>query len=325
MKRIFWVIIFIFFLSIVFLAISTFGWDFFEKSVFLFSENDIKVAESLKFHILELSNEIGERNIFKKGSLEKSAEYIAEQFESFGYNVGLQKYNAFGSEFKNIIVEKRGINNPEEIIIVGAHYDTSSTPGADDNASGVAGVIELSRFFSNEKIDRTIRFVAFANEEFFRTSQMGSWIYAKEIKKRNENIIAMISLEMIGYYSNDFNSQRYPLFLGPFYPNKGNFITIVSDFNSSWLGKDIQKLFKRHSEFPIKKLAAPSFITGVDWSDHWSFWEEGYPAIMITDTSFFRNKNYHELSDTWDTLDYKKMSKVIDGLRYSLLDFANKK
>ena len=212
---------------------------------------------------------------------------------------------------------------PGEVILLGAHYDTCFNPGADDNASGVAGLLELARLVANRETDRTVEFVAFVNEEppNFKSDNMGSRIYAMKAKAEKKNIAMVIILESIGYYS---QNQKYPVFLGPFLPHKGNFISVIGNLYSKLLVNKVKSVFKKYSGFPVESAALPTFISGIDYSDHWSFWQEGYPAVMITDTAFLRNHNYHKQSDRADTLNYEKMAYVIEGFSCALMDLANK-
>lgn len=322
MKHILRLIIFAVIAFIV-LKSSTIGWRFSSKLMIDFSKN-IQLAEKLKSHIYKLSHEIGCRSMFEYKNMERTAEYITEQLTSFGYNVTFQEYVTSGKKAKNIIATKIGTQKPEEIVIVGAHYDTCFNPGADDNASAVAGLLELARIMSAETALRTIKFIAFVNEEppFFKTENMGSRVYTRAVKKKAENIKAVLILEMIGYYSDKPFSQLYPPFFGPFYPNKGNFVGIVGNFSSRWLIKKAASSFKRQTPFPVESVTTFAFIPGVDFSDHWSFWKEGYPAIMITDTAFYRNPNYHSDTDTYEKLDYESMAEVIKGLKAVIIDLV---
>lgn len=248
--------------------------------------------------------------------MNEAVKYISEQFALFGYNVEFQDYTVSNRIAKNIIALKPGIKQPQEIIIVGAHYDTCFNPGADDNASGVAGLLELARFMADKEMNRSIKFIAFVNEEppFFKTEDMGSRVYAKAARRKGENIKAALILEMIGHYSDRLHSQRYPLFFGPFYPNKANFIAVVGNLLSRRIIKNVVLNFRNQARFPIESVVTFSFIQGVDFSDHWSFWKEGYPAVMITDTAFYRSPHYHCGSDTAEKLNYEDMAEVIGGL-----------
>ncbi|MFC1754642.1 M20/M25/M40 family metallo-hydrolase [Thermoproteota archaeon] len=280
-------------------------------------------ADALKNHVIELSHNIGERNYWFYKNLEKAAEYIKGQFESFGYEVELQTYEFDDKKFSNVIAIKKGDVAPDEIIIVGAHYDSvMGGPGADDNASAVAGLLELARMFSSEKTEKTIKFVAFVNEEppYFLTEKMGSRVFAKAARFKGENIVAMVCLEMIGYYDSKPNSQDYPPLYNFFYPDTANFIALVSSFSSMPLLKRVEKSFKKHSDFPIESIVAPSIVVGVDWSDHSSFWKYGYKAIMVTDTSFYRYPHYHSQADTYEKLDYESMVEVVKGLFHAIAE-----
>lgn len=283
------------------------------------------LVNNLKKHVMTLSDDIGERHLFYYQNLQKAAEYISEEFKSYGYTPERQIYNIGEMEFSNIIAAKEGKSDPRKIIIAGAHYDTvRGTPGADDNASGVAGILELARLLSQETINKTIRFVAFVNEEppFFRTRKMGSRVYSRQAKKKREDIIAMFSFEMIGYFSEEERSQHYPLGLRLWYPRKANFIALVGNFRSRKFVKEVARLFRKHSRFGLESIAMPSIIPGIDFSDHWSFWREGYNAAMITDTAFYRYLDYHGPRDTYDRLDYRKMAEVVDGFMYVLRELA---
>jgi Zn-dependent M28 family amino/carboxypeptidase len=302
---------------------STCGWRFWGGSM-MDSQEDNPLAKKLENHVYKLAEDIGERSVYKYERLDETARYIQAQFDSFGYNVEFQDYILLNRTVKNIIATKIGKEAPEEIIIVGAHYDSCFNPGADDNASAVAGLIELARFMADKSTRRSIKFIAFVNEEppFFKTEDMGSRRYTRAAKARQEDIKAVLILEMIGYYSDKANSQQYPPLFGLFYPNKGNFIAVVGNLSSRWLVKKIVSDFKSRTSFPIESVVAFSFVPGVDFSDHWSFWQAGYPALMITDTGFYRNPHYHTGSDTYEKLDYQSTSEVIRGLSAVLIGLA---
>jgi Zn-dependent M28 family amino/carboxypeptidase len=322
MQKILTYIIF-FLLVYIFLRFTAYGWRYLRKPFILDKTANIQLANALRQHVYKLSHEIGDRSIFKFNQLEAAANYITEQFISYGYKVEFQKYNMGNKVVKNIIVTKVGSQFPDKIIIVGAHYDTCGNPGADDNASGISGILELAKLLANTQVNCTIKFIAFVNEEppFFKTQNMGSLVYAKKAKSSGENIKAVLILEMIGYYSRKLNSQSYPLLFGPFYPNKGDYIGMVGNFSSRRLTRKIIALFKKQTQFPVEGVTAFTFIPGVDFSDHWSFWEMEYPAVMITDTGFYRNPNYHSVTDTHKTLDYYSMAEVIKGLAGILVKF----
>jgi Zn-dependent M28 family amino/carboxypeptidase len=285
---------------------------------------DAGLAERLKRHVRALSEEIGNRDLYEAGKLEQAARYVETQLAATGYTVESQPYPVEGKTARNLIVTKVGARTPSEVVIVGAHYDTCSNPGADDNASGVAGLIELARLLREAKTDQTVKLIAFTNEEpmFFQTELMGSRVYAKAARARGEDIRTVLVLEMIGYYADQPNSQRYPPLFGLFYPNRGNFIGVVSNLRHGGLARQVAASFKRQSAFPVEWVAAPEWVQGIAWSDHWSFWQEGYPAVMLTDTAFLRNPHYHQPGDTWQTLDYTRMASVVEGLRGTVQELA---
>src|ERR1700686_506533 len=226
---------------------------------------------------------------------------------------------------RNLIVEIDGGARANEIVVIGAHYDTVyDCPGADDNTSGVAALLELARALRNSHPARTVRFVAFVNEEppWFQTENMGSLVYAKEAHKKKENIVAAVSIETIGMYSDVEGSQQYPEGFKSLYPSKGTFVAFIGDFSSHGLGRDAVRSFRAATQFPAEGSSAPAWISGVGWSDHWSFWQEGYSGIMVTDTAPFRNPNYHQPTDKPDTLDYDRMARVVHGLMRVVTDLG---
>jgi len=323
-KRILGLII-LFLIAFGVIRISTFGWRFWRKLDLSAEKENLQLVEKLKRHVYKLAHEIGDRSIFRYEKLIDAERYITEQFQSFGYKVEFQEYTLYNKPVKNIIVTKIGRQRPEEIIILGAHYDTCGNPGADDNASAVAGLLEIARFISDKQTNSSLKFIAFVNEEppFFKTENMGSRVYIRAAKESREDIKATLILEMIGYYTDKLYSQRYPPIFGMFHPNRGNFIAVVGNFPSRWLVKEVISNFKKETQFPIRSVITFSSIAGVDFSDHWSFWQEGYPAVMITDTSFYRNLNYHTSSDTYETLNYENMAEVVKGLSAALIELTN--
>ena len=278
---------------------------------------EIQIKTNLTRHISYLAGEIGERNVIAYGPLQKTAQYIEDNFRKFGYEVKSQEYTVQMRKARNLIAEIPGSTKGNEIVLIGAHYDTVyDCPGADDNTSGVAALLELARIFNGSRPSRTIRFVAFVNEEppWFQTDDMGSLVYAQQAHKLKENIVAAISIETIGMYSDAEGSQQYPRGFKSLYPSKGDFIAFIGNLGSRGLVRDAIHSFRVSTKFPSEGSAVPAAIPGVGWSDHWSFWEEGYPAIMVTDTAIFRNPNYHEPTDKPDTLDYDRMARVVHGL-----------
>lgn len=286
------------------------------------------IRSELQLHVETLAVKIGERNFEHYDKLNAAADYIEQLFLQTGLSVKRHTYSIKDKIYHNIEAEKKGLHQPDKIIIVGAHYDSAQgSPGANDNSSGIAGVLSLARVFSTKSPSRTIRFVAFTNEEapFFWTKKMGSYVYAKSCKERKENIIAMLSLEEIGYYSDEEKSQHYFPLLGFFYPPKGNFIGFVSNLSSRKLLREVIVSFRRHKQFPSEGGAFPGFAPGIFWSDQWAFWKMGYHALMVTDTAFLRYPYYHTAQDTPDKINFESMSRVVSGLEKVLDDLSEKK
>ena len=280
---------------------------------------------ALEGHVRVLAGDIGQRNMMTYAALEKAANYIEGAFMELGYQVSAQQFEADGHTVRNLEVFLPGQTWPEEIIIVGAHYDTVyGCPGANDNASGVAAVLELARLLAAEPLGRTVRFVAFVNEEppYFQSKLMGSRVYAANAASQGDNIIAMFSLETIGYYDSRPRSQHYPFPFNFFYPNRGDFIGFVGNLSSRQLLRRSIQAFRQHTSFPSQGVAAPSWVPGISWSDQDSFWRHGYPAIMLTDTAPFRYPYYHTSRDTIDKLDYPRLARVVGGLAQMIRELA---
>ncbi len=279
------------------------------------------VMENLHRHVEYLSVKIGDRHLWKEDSLNKTADYIESAFMAYGYAVWRQPISCYGKSVSNLIVEKKGMD--KEVVIIGAHYDTvPGTPGADDNASAVAGLLELARLHKESSNKKTLVFAAFVNEEppCFGSHHMGSMVYAKHLKEQKTSVEVMVSLEMIGYFSGE-RIQTYPLpGMGLFYPKIADFIGVVGNFHSSKYISFFKKGIKKHSRIHSSSLTAPEYFGGINLSDNYSFWRHGYRAVMITDTSFFRNRNYHQETDTIDTLNFEQMAEVVKGLYYTLLE-----
>ena len=285
----------------------------------------ISIQNNLKKTVNMLAGEIGSRGYLQTEALKKSADYIKSELGSYGYNVSVQSYDAKEGTFENIYVEKKGEKRPDKILVIGAHYDTViGTPGADDNASGVAALLELARLLADEPLDMTLQFVAFTLEEppFFRSSKQGSYVYAESLHQKNLDIEGMICLESIGYFTDEPGSQMFPLsFFRFIYPDTGSFITFVSDFQSKGFLNRAMEGFKKGTVLPVESISAFSIIPGIDFSDHRSFWKFGYDAFMVTDTAFYRNPNYHEAGDVPGTLDYERMTEVVVGLEKAITNY----
>ncbi|PIS47104.1 MAG: aminopeptidase [Elusimicrobia bacterium CG08_land_8_20_14_0_20_51_18] len=309
------------------LKTTTYGWIFSFKPPAP-PQFSVETAQRLKSHVTRLAVDIGPRDVFgnNRKRLELSKKYLVSELERYGYTPEFQEYPAGGAKAVNIIASKKGSVTPEEVIVVGAHYDSCDNPGADDNASGTAGVLELARRFAGLKPARSVRFVLFANEEppFFAKEGMGSYVYAAEAAKKGENIKTAVVLEMIGFYADGKFSQKYPPLVGFFYPNRGNFIALVSNFASRVPALEAKKSFKKASGLPVEATILPAKVPGVDFSDHRSFWKFGWPAFMFTDTAFYRNSNYHKPTDLPETLDYGRMAACVEGIAAAVSDLAGR-
>ena len=282
---------------------------------------DLALQQRLRGHVEELAGAIGERNVWRPEALHAAAAYIRGAFAAAGCDVLAQAYETQGMRCENLEVTLTG-GEAARIVVVGAHYDTvAGSPGANDNASGVAGLIEIARALRAQPLGCTVKLVAFVNEEppFFFSREMGSWIYAHEARRRGDDIRLMLSLEMLGCYSDVPGSQAYPPLLRWFYPNRGNFIAFVSNLRSRRALQALVQAFRSVSDFPAERLASPAIVPGVAWSDQLSFWRAGYAAVMVTDTAFYRYGHYHSASDTPEKLDYLSMARVVDGLAQSVV------
>lgn len=258
---------------------------------------------------------LGERHAFRPQALEAAARFVELAFSPLG--VERQRFEVPGGTVENLVVELPGSTRADEIVVIGAHYDTvPGTPGADDNASGVAGLLALARRFAGSRPRRTLRFVAFVNEEppWFKSEKMGSWQYASRCHERGERIVAMVCLEMLGYYDARRGTQRYPAPLSGVFPDTADFIAFVGNLESRALIRKSVRAYRSVATVPVESAALPRMIEAAGWSDQWSFWQFGWPAFMVTDTALFRNPHYHEETDTPETLDYERMARVVEGL-----------
>ena len=276
----------------------------------------VDLPAALKAHVVKLAQDIGERSLWQPEQYEQAAAYIESMLRDAGWGVTRQTYEAPEGRSHNIIAERLGTQQPEQIVVIAAHYDSlRGTVGANDNASGVAALLELARAF-NQPLPRTVRLVALANEEppFFMTDLMGSYVYAKACRERGDNVVAMISFDGLGYYSDEPGSQRLPTEIETEHPAAGNFISVVGKPGMEALADQVQQAFRSGSRLPIEAGIAPETVPGVAFSDHWSFWQFKYPAVMLTDTLPFRYPHYHSKADTPEKLDYKKMAGVVRGM-----------
>lgn len=275
----------------------------------------------IRQHLYKITQTEQFRNYKNVDELNRAADYIRSVFLQYADSVYVQEYAVDGTIYKNIIACYAMQHTKR--VIVGAHYDVcDDQQGADDNASGTVGLLELARLLKGQSLSHRVDLVAYTLEEppFFRTENMGSFIHARSMAEEKADVYGMISLEMIGYFSDKRKSQTYPIgLLSLFYGNRGNYITMVKKFGAGKFARMFAKKYKAQHTIRTKKFSAPAALPGIDFSDHMNYWKFGYSALMITNTSFYRNKNYHEPTDTVETLDIPRMGKVIDGVYRTLL------
>jgi len=280
------------------------------------------LAENLKAHVSGVASE--EHNVGRPEALERSARYIEAALAKLGYVVSRQEFETEGVKVRNLEVSKGA---GERLVVVGAHYDSArDAVGANDNGSGVAALIELARFLKAIQPAQglEVRLVFYVNEElpWFGTDKMGSYVHSRRLASEGKEVVAMLSLETMGWYSENFDSQRYPFPFSLFYPSKGNFIGFVANLGSRSLMHRVVGSFRRAVAFPSEGVAAPESIPGIRWSDQWAYWKFGWPAVMVTDTAPFRYPHYHSPHDTPDKLDYGRLARVVKGLEGVLRDLT---
>ena len=278
----------------------------------------------LEAHVRKLSVELGPRDESHVENLDRVAAYIKDELSQTTPLVSEQPYRLEGKSYRNVIAQFGP--ETEERIIVGAHYDTAGPlPGADDNASGVAGLIELARLLGRQPPPLRVELVAFTLEEppYFRTTGMGSSVHAESLRQHNVRVRAMFSLEMIGYFSDASGSQQFPIGpLSAFYPSTGNFIGVVGRLGDWSLVRRTKAAMRNAAPLPVYSINAPGIVPGVDFSDQLNYWRAGYDAVMITDSAFYRNRNYHTAADTAEKLDYKRMAMVVEGVYAAVVELA---
>ena len=281
------------------------------------------IAE-LKRDIEKLCGDIGERNVYRPRSLDAARDWIEGELRKAGYDPKRQVYAVGPTECANIEVE---IPGDDSIVVVGGHYDSvPGCPGANDNGTGTVATLALARRFAKATPKHTLRFVFFVNEEppHFQTDAMGSLVYARRCRERDEDVVAMISLETLGYFTDEPDSQRYPVpVLKALYGSQGNYAAFVGNVGSGSLVRRALGVFRKHAKIPSEGIAMIGAVPGVGWSDHWSFWECDYPAIMVTDTAPFRYPHYHLSTDTPDQLNYDGLALVVEGLVPVIEDLMN--
>jgi hypothetical protein len=284
------------------------------------------LAATLKRHIEAVAAQ--EHNVANPAALEAAARYIEGVLEGYGYQVGRQVYRVDGVDVRNIdaVIEPADTANPE-VLVVGAHYDSvGGSPGANDNASGTAAVLELARLLADleGKTAKRIRLVLFVNEEppYFMTQHMGSVHYARMLSERRERVTAMFSLETIGYFSDKPGSQKYPAPFGIMFPDRGDFVSFVGLTHSRPLVQRSIESFRSHTKFPTIGGVAPVIVPGIGWSDHWAFGQYGFQGVMVTDTAPFRYPHYHEPTDTPDKIDTESLARITKGMERVIRDLV---
>ena len=281
---------------------------------------NVALSHALQEDLRQLTYGIGERNVGDEPlALAQTADWLDDSLRKAGYEPERQTYEVHPDQVpcSNVEATLRGTSDPDAIVLVGAHYDTAlGSRGADDNGSGTVALMAIERHFAGQPRHKTLRFVHFVNEEppYFWSPDMGSVRYARRSKERGERIVAMISLESVGYYATAGGTQSYPFPMSALYPDRGDFIGIIGDLGSRALVRDAVATFRRTTAFPCEGAALPAKTPGVGWSDHEPFWNQGYSAIMITDTALFRNPNYHHASDGYETIDFDRMARVVGGV-----------
>jgi hypothetical protein len=299
-----------------------------------------RLAPELAETVAVLAERIGERHIWLPDRLRAAEEWISGELARCGYSVRREEYLAHGHPVANLVAERPGRALPDEIIVIGAHYDSRcgmrfihgrvpdpevpGTPGANDNASGIAATLALARVFAAREPDRTLRFVAFVNEEppFFRTAEMGSWVHAKGCRARGERIVGMFTPETLGYYTDERDTQR----LAPFFRREpgapGDFVAMLASWGSRRFLDAMLAAFRARSDFPVVGVPVPRVVPRIAWSDDWSFWQEGFPGVTVTDTAYLRYRHYHTPEDTPEKLEYTRAARVVGALAGMLADLA---
>lgn len=280
---------------------------------------------SMSDAVQKLSVEFYPRDVHHPENLSRTAEWVAAQFRNAGGEVDMQAYDAFGTSFQNVSCFFDGPG--EARVVVGAHYDAyQGTPGADDNASGVAGLVEMAYMLGTMQLKSDVELVAYCTEEppYFGTQAMGSFAHARSLHEAGIEVLGMISLEMIGFFTDEAESQQYPVpALAYLYPSEGDFIAVVSRLDQRTLTGKVKRSMKQIEELPVYSFVGPVSLNGIDFSDHRNYWKFDMPAVMVTNTAFFRNEHYHESGDTADRLDYDRMQQVVDAVILAVLDLAD--
>jgi hypothetical protein len=293
------------------------------------SDDERRAATELRRYVTALAVDVGERRATVGDSLQRAERYLEAELAPLralpGVKLGREAIPNAPGDAANLVLDLPG-QKAGPWLLIGAHYDSApgGTPAANDNGSGTASALVLARRLARAKHVLPIRIVLFANEEmpYFASATMGSLHHARGCKRRGEQLRAMFSLETLGYYSDEPGSQMYPPPLSSLYPDRGNFVGFVGNLRSRALVREAIGRFRAHASIASEGAALPADLPGIGWSDHWAFWQVGYPAIMITDTAFYRDPNYHRLSDTPEHLDFDRLARVVVGLEATILDMA---
>jgi hypothetical protein len=291
------------------------------------TSEESELRDRISSEVSYLSVNIGDRSLPRPHSLQAASDYLTNNLREQGYTVVELPYSVENEKVHNLEVILAGTDGTLGQVVVGAHYDSvAGTVAANDNGTGVAAVLEIARLVRQMKFRRTVRFVLFVNEEppYFQTAMMGSRVYAHQLRQDGVPVSAMISLETIGFYSDQPGSQKYPPILSLFYPSRGNFIAFVGNTDSRGLVRESIHSFRESTHFPSEGIAAPGDWPGIGWSDQWSFWQEGYPGIMVTDTAPFRYPYYHTPNDTVDKVNLDRTARVVEGISKVIEELANK-
>jgi hypothetical protein len=279
----------------------------------------------LMAHVEMLGRTIGERHLGRPQALRAATEYIRQVWGDQGLAVTEERFEVGGQPCLNLVTQIPGGQQSDEHLVVGAHYDSVyGSPGANDNGTGVAALLEMSRQLRDHPLARTVRLVAFVNEEppYFLTNEMGSRVHARRAHQRGERILGMLSLETIGYYSGARGTQHYPAPFGRLYPDIGNFLAVVGNLASRRLVVDFMTQFMSATDFPIEGVATFEGVPGINWSDHSSFWTEGYPALMLTDTAPFRYAEYHTAQDVPERVTRREFARAAHGIIHAVRRLA---
>lgn len=279
--------------------------------------------ERLKSHVVTIATDFYPRNHLRTDNLDATAKYIESHFRAAGADPWTQELDLRDNCFRNVIASFGA--GPGKRLIIGAHYDScSDTPGADDNASAVAGLIELAYLFGKVAPKRRVELAAYTLEEppHFATEMMGSYVHAERVSRDAKDIEGVIVLEMIGYFCDEPDSQQFPISAARLiYPSKGNFVGVIGNSSQRRFTRQIKNGMKGTTDLPVFSINAPSSVPGIDFSDHRNYWKFGINAVMITDMAFYRNPNYHQITDTPETLDYKRMADVVKSVYAAVEQF----